>query len=400
MRTDLGWRLDPDVIFLNHGSYGACPVDVLAFQHDLRDRLEHAPIEFLTRGLASRLDAARVAVGAFLRADPEGIAFVPNASTAINTVLRSLRFEPGDELLTNDHEYNATINAMRAVAEHDGARVVVAPTPYPIADPSAVVEALLAAVTPRTRLLVVSHVTSPTALVFPVEQLIREFDARGIDTFVDGAHTPGMVPLDLDGMAPAYWTGNAHKWLCAPKGSGILWVRADRRAAIRPLVISHGANEPVADRSRFRLEFDWTGTADPTAFLTIPAAIDWMATQEPDGWPAIMASNHALAVLGRDRLVAALGIDAPSPETMIGSMATVPLPVVASDAAAAELHQELVRARLEVPVLGWPVRAARTTPDDPPRLVLLRVSAQRYNEPADFDRLSAAVVAATGSVAS
>ena len=224
--------------------------------------------------------------------------------------------------------------------------------------------------------------------------MIDAFEARGIDTFVDGAHTPGMVPLDLDAMAPAYWTGNAHKWLCAPKGSGILWVRADRRERIRPLVISHGANEPLADRSRFRLEFDWMGTADPTPYLTIPAAIDWMAAQVPGGWPEIMASNRALALLGRDRLVTALGIEAPSPDSMIGSMATVPIPVDATDAAAVALHERLVGERLEVPVLGWPVRAARHAPTDPPRLVLLRLSAQRYNEPADFDRLAEAVAAA------
>ena len=394
MRTDLGWQLDPAVRFFNHGSYGACPSDVLAAQRALRDQLEHEPIAFLTRGLAARLDDARTAVGAFLHADPEGIAFVPNASTAINTVLQSLHFEPGDELLTNDHEYNATINAMRAVAARDGARVVVAAVPYPIADASAVVDAHLAAVTARTRLLVVSHVTSPTALVFPIEALIQAFEARGIDTFVDGAHTPGMVPLDIDAMAPAYWTGNAHKWLCAPKGSGILWVRADRRGRIRPLVISHGANEPLAERSRFRLEFDWTGTADPTPYLTIPAAIDWMARQVPGGWPEIMASNRALALGGRDALVAALGIEAPSPDSMIGSMATVPIPLAATDAAAADLHERLVRERLEVPVHGWPVRAARHSPEDPPRLVLLRLSAQRYVEPADFDQLAGAVAAA------
>jgi isopenicillin-N epimerase len=394
MRTDLGWQLDPAVRFFNHGSYGACPTDVLAVQRAFRDQLEHEPIAFLTRGLAARLDEARAAVGAFLGADPEGIAFVPNASTAVNTVLQSLRFGPGDELLTNDHEYNATINAMRAVAARDGARVVVAPVPYPIADPAEVVDAHLAAITPRTRLLVVSHVTSPTALVFPIESLIQAFDARGIDTFVDGAHTPGMVPLDIDAMAPAYWTGNPHKWLCAPKGSGILWVRADRRERIRPLVISHGANQPLADRSRYRVEFDWMGTADPTAYLTIPAAIEWMAAQVPGGWPEIMTANHALALEGRDRLAAALGVGAPSPDSMVGSMATVPIPLPPTDAAAIALHEQLVRSCFEVPVHGWPVPAARPTPDDPPRLVLLRLSAQRYLDAADFDELAEAVAAA------
>ena len=394
MRIDLGWQLRPDIVFLNHGSYGACPTEVLEVQREWRDRLESEPIRFLTHGLDDLLAVARREVGAFLHADPEGIAFVPNATAGVNTVLRSLHFEPGDELLTNDHEYNATINAMRFVAEPAGARVVVAPIPYPIAGPDDVVEALLAAITPRTRLMVISHVTSPTALIFPVERLVREFLARGIETLVDAAHAPGMLPLDVDALGAAYWTGNGHKWPCAPKGAGILWIREDRRGEIRPLSISHGANEPAGGRSPFRAEFDWTGTADPTAYLTLPAAIRWMADQVPGGWPEVMATNHALAVAGRDVLCAALRVDAPSPDSMIGSMATVPLPGVATDGAAAALADVLYRVnRIEVPIGGWPVRAARVVPGDatPPRHALLRLSAQSYNEIADYERLGASL---------
>jgi isopenicillin-N epimerase len=393
VHTNLGWRLDPTITFVNHGSYGACPEPVLAYQRALQDRLEAEPVRFLSGDLPQLLDAARARIGAFLGADPDGLAFVPNATTGVNTILRSLAFEPGDELLTTDHEYNATLNALAAVAVHDGAQVVIARVPFPIADPTDAIEAILAAVSPRTRLVMVSQVTSPTALVLPVEQLVRELTRRGIDTLVDGAHAPGMIPLDLDSLGAPYWTGNGHKWLCSPKGSAVLWVRADRRDAIHPLVVSHGANEVLGKRSRFRAEFDWVGTADPTAFLALPAAIDWMAAEAPDGggWPAIMAANHALALAGRDIVATALGVEAPAPDSMLGSMAALPIPWLHDDVTAEALSRRLESEdAIEVPVGGWPVRAGRSGAH--PEHVLIRISAQRYNELADYERLAAALV--------
>jgi isopenicillin-N epimerase len=392
MRTDLGWTLDPSVTFLNHGSFGACPAEVMAVQREWRDRLEREPVAFLDGELEGHLDRARDALGAFLDADPAGLAFVPNATAASNAVLRSLRFEAGDELLTTDHEYNATLNTMRAAADRDEARVVLAALPFPTTGADEIVDAVLAAVTPRTRLAVLSHVTSPTALVLPIERLVRELDARGIDTLVDGAHAPGMVPLALDALGAAYYTGNGHKWLCGPKGSAFLWVRADRRERIHPPIVSHGANATRTDRPRFRLEFDWIGTGDPTPALTLPAAIDWMARLEPGGWPAVMAANRAMALEARDHLVAAFGGPVPAPDDLIGSMAAVPLPGLQTDEDAGRLHQSLFgEDRIEVPVVTWPVPGARPSPSDPPRSVFVRVSAQRYTESGDIERLVAAL---------
>ncbi len=397
MRTDLDWRLDPAVTFLNHGSYGACPEPVLAAQRVWRDRMEAEPVRFLTCELDALLDATRSAVGRFLCADPEGLAFVPNATTGVNTVLQSLRFEPGDELLTDDHEYNATINALRAVAARDGARVVVARIPFPIGGPRDALDAILGAVTARTRLVLVSQVTSPTALILPVAELVTELDRRGIDTLVDGAHAPGMVPLDLDTLGAAYWTGTGHKWLCGPKGTGVLWVRADRRDRIHPLVVSHGANAELHGRPRYRHEFDWMGTVDPSGYLALPAAIDWMASAAPDGggWPALMAGNHDLALEGRDALAAALGIEAPAPDSMLGSMAALPLAGVLDGAAAESLGRTLeAEDRIQVPIGPWPVPAAQA--DGVASRILIRVSAQRYNEPVDYERLAAALVRRLG----
>jgi isopenicillin-N epimerase len=407
------WLLAPDVTFLNHGSFGSCPRPVLERQSELREELEQRPLTFLDYELEDRLDVARMPLAAFLGARPIDVAFVPNATTGVNTVLRSISLQPGDEILTTDHEYNACANAARAVAHEAGAKVVVARVPMPVGSPDEVLAAITAAASPRTRLALFSHITSATALVWPVDLIVAALAERGIETLIDGAHAPGQVPVDLgalERLGLTYYTGNCHKWLCAPKGSGFLWVRRGRQGTIKPLIVSHAANAGRRERSYFIQSADWTGTLDPTPYLCVPAALDYMGGLLPGGWPAVMNTNHRLAVAGRDAVVAALGTRSMAPAEMIGSMAAVviphgvqpPPPRVAPDAppdssyGQDELHTVLFeRDRIEVPVYLWPP----VPQTERPTLRLLRVSAQVYNSLADYERLAQALSSLVGAPA-
>lgn len=379
------WTLDPEIDFLNHGSFGACPAEVLAAQQEWRARLERRPCRFMTGELDPGLDASRRALAALLGADPQDLVFIPNATTGVNTVLQSLQFAAGDELLTTNHAYDSCRNALDLVARRSGASVVVAHVPFPLQSPDEVAAAIRGAVTPRTRLVLLDHVTSPTGLVFPVAEIVRELSAQGIETLIDGAHAPGMLPVDLQQLGATYYTANCHKWLCAPKGAAFLWVRRDRQASIHPLVVSHGATSKRTDRSRFHLEFDWMGTADPTPYLSIPAALRAMESLLPGGWPEIRARNHALAMAAQAVLCSALGIPAPAPESMIGSLVAVPLPPPRTALTPTDpqwlnaLQQELYEQhRIETPVYTWPKAPQR----------LLRVAAQLYNDRSQYERLA------------
>jgi isopenicillin-N epimerase len=381
-RTTGFWLLEPGTLHLNHGSFGACPRPVLDCQNAWRARLEANPTRFFNRELWPALDEARGALGQFVGAPADDLAFVTNATTGVNTVLRSLTLEPGDELLTTDHAYRACRNALAWAAEGARARLVVAGVPFPLRSADDVLEAVLDRVTGRTRLAVVDHVTSPTALVFPVERLVARLAERGVDTLVDGAHAPGMVPLAVEALGAAYYTGNCHKWLCAPKGAAFLYVRTDRQPRLRPLVISHGTDLGLPGRSRFRLEFDWTGTADPSAWLAVPEAIRAVGALSPGGWPQLQARNRALAGLGRACVCAALGAPPPCPTELLGAMAAVPLPAAPDTGArgGGGLQDALFeRAGVVVPVIDWP-RAPRR---------LVRLSAHAYNRPEDYARLAA-----------
>ncbi len=375
--TDLAahWSLDPKVIYLNHGSFGACPTVVLDAQQRFRNQLEQEPLRFFSREFEPLLDGARDALAQFVGADPAELVFVPNATTGVNSVLRSLEFGLGDELLTTSHAYNACRNALEFVAQRSGAKITIAPIPFPLESADQAVQCILDCVSPQTKLALLDHITSQTALIFPIQTLVQKLAEQGIDTLVDGAHAPGMVPLNIQDIGAAYYTGNCHKWMCAPKGAGFLQVRRDRQALIRPLTISHGANSPRTDRSRFQLEFDWTGTQDPTPYLSVPAAIETLASLSPQGWPGVMAHNRALALQARQILCDASGQSIPCPAEMVGAIATIPLP---HSFGTPNLSKNGIDAlqdwlwethRIEVPIIPW---------TNPPQK-LIRVSAQLYN---------------------
>lgn len=365
------WLLDPAVTFLNHGSFGACPVAVLDEQRRIRDELERQPVDFLDRRLPGLLSDARTDVAAFVGADPAATAFVPNATTGVNTVVGALELRPGDEVVTTDHVYPAVHETLRRRCEAAGARLVLAPLPLPLPAPAAVADLVLGCMTPRTRLLVVDQVTSATAALLPAASIAAAARAAGVTVVVDGAHAPGMLPSPAD-VDCDVWVGNLHKWVCAPKGAAVLVAKGEWRERLRPLVTSHAHLEGFLGR------FDWTGTHDPSPYLAAPAAIRFFAEL---GWDDVMAHNRALAAAGRRVVADALGTPQLVPDDAAGSMTIVGLPPgVAVDRTDARERQAAFyeRTRIEVPFVPWPGGG------------FLRLSAHVYNEPADYDRLATA----------
>ncbi|HEY9811806.1 MAG TPA: aminotransferase class V-fold PLP-dependent enzyme [Halomicronema sp.] len=373
------WSLDPEITFLNHGSFGACPLPVLAAQQAFRQQLESEPVRFFGREYEPLMDQAKAKLAEFVGANKDEIAFVPNATTGVNTVLRSLHFKPEDELLTTSHEYNACRNAFDFVAKQSGAKIVIAEIPFPIVSPTQIIEAILQKVTSKTRLVLIDHITSQTGLIFPVKEIAENLTDRGIDILIDGAHAPGMISLNLKEIGATYYTGNCHKWLCAPKGAAFLYVQKSRQELIRPLTISHGANSPRQDRSRFELEFDWMGTVDPSSYFSVPVAIDFMGSLLAGGWKELISRNHELTLAARNLLCHKLQMPLPCPDEMIGSMASLPI----SDGDAMELHDILFdEFGIELQIIPWPQLDCR----------LFRISAQIYNNLEDYEYLAESLI--------
>ena len=381
------WLLELGVDHLNHGGFGACPIPVLEAQQRWRDRMEADPTRFMTADLPPAVSAARMALGGFVGAAESGLVFVPNATAGVNAVLRTMEPElgRGDEIVVSSHTYNACRNAAEVSAARTGAVVVTAPVPFPIASPDDAVAAVLDVVSGRTRLVLLDHVASPTALVMPVERIVSLLEPE-VPVLVDGAHAPGMVPVALDDLGASFAVGNCHKWMCAPKGAGYLQVRADRRESVVPPVVSHGWNQPLGEGdSRFHALFDWPGTSDLTPWLVVPDVIEFVASLHPDGWPGVMAANRQLSLAARRLLCDRLGLDAPAPEEMLGSMTTIAIPGDPPDGRPGQpdpLMSELRAEGIVVPVFGWPGIAGR----------LLRVSAHRYNSLEQYERLADTLV--------
>jgi isopenicillin-N epimerase len=373
------WSLDPAIRHLNHGSFGAVPVPVQEVRRRWLDQWERRPTGFVYDTMQPALDEARSKVAGFVGGSADGLAFVRNASTGIASVVRSFepRLGPGDEILTTSHDYNAVRQTLAYTADRTGARVVVADVPYPIADRADVIEAIVTAVGPRTRLAVVDHISSPTGVVFPIEDIVAALEPD-VPVVVDGAHGPGQVPLDLDTLGASWYAGNLHKWVCAPRGSAFLHTRADRLDETHPVVISHGWNDPRAV-NRYHALFDWLGTDDMTAWLAAPEAIRVIGEARPGGWPEVMRRNHELALSARDLICARLGQEPSAPDDMVGSMASFPMPDLEEPASGmSPLTFELLREGFEVPVVIWP---------EWPRHVL-RISAHLYNELDEYEALA------------
>jgi len=378
------WLLDQDIIFLNHGSFGACPKFIIDEQRNWINKMEKEPVKFFERDYPILMSEVRREISSFLNCNFEDLALITNATTGINTILRSLKFEKGDELLVPDHAYQACRNALDYVSEKWNANTVVCKFPFPISDSDEILEIVLSAVTAKTKLVMLDYVTSPTGYVLPVNKLVKELNNLGVDVLLDAAHAPGMVPLDLDELGAAYTCGNFHKWLCTPKGSAFLHVRKDKQEGISPLAISHGKTFPLGDTTRFRHEFDWIGTHDPSPWLTIKKAITEIPKLINGNWNDVMKHNHDLVIKGRNIIAEILKIEPPCPDEMIGSISTLKLPNTNSNKGIPlhdpdPLHEKLLDDfRIQVPVWQWPSPKGR----------YIRISAQLYNHLEEYRYLA------------
>ena len=345
-------------------------------QQEYQEMLESQPMSFLVRQLEGMMSTAKEKIAEFVHADPADMVFVQNATAGVNTVFKSLHFEPGDEILISNHTYYACRKLLEYIAESTGAVIVEASYDIPIDSPRRITEALLSAVSKKTKICLIDHITSATALIQPVEDIVRELDRLGIDTLVDGAHAPGSIPLDINKIGAAYYTGNCHKWLCSPKSAAILHVRKDRQKTMLPLIISHAGHkaEPFAER------FFWQGTLDPSPVLCAADAIDYMASLMPGGWDEIMKRNHDICIQARDVFCTELGLNPSCPAEMNAGMTTLELPTVGEmvppDYKNVDTLQERIfkEHNLELPLWYWSQPPRRTT----------RLSVQLYKTPEQF----------------
>lgn len=363
--------LDPEVIYLNHGGFGACPRPVFEIYQHWQLELERQPTLFFMHRVRDALKQARDRLGAYLNTSGDNLIFVTNATTGVNYVAQSLDFQPGDEILTTDHEYGAMDRLWEFVCRKTGARYVRQAIPLPITSAEQVVETLWSAVTPRTRVIFLSHITSATAILLPVPQICARARAAGIFTVIDGAHAPGQIPLDLTRLGADFYAGNCHKWMCAPKGAGFLYARPECQPMIRPLVVSWEWD----DTSDYVRANQWQGTRDVAPFLAVPAAIDFMVAHD---WDAVQARCHDLASEFRARLANWYGVSPLTPDSSawFAQMFTLLLPMTDPDDLQTRLYAER---RVQLSIGAWHEQ------------LQVRVSVQGYNTRRDMEAMFAAL---------
>jgi isopenicillin-N epimerase len=368
--------LDPEVVFLNHGSFGATPRPVFDDYQNWQRQLERQPVQFIATELNGYLTHARQCMGDYLHASPDDLVFVPNATFGVNIVARSLSLSPGDEILATDHEYGACENVWDFVCRKTGAMYKRQPVPLPLASPEEVVEQFWQGVTSRTKVIFLSHITSPTAICLPVEPICQRAREAGILTLIDGAHAPGQIPLDLEAIGADFYTGNGHKWMMSPKGSAFLHARRERQALIEPLVVGWGWSgvPEFHTGSRFLDHLQWLGTNDLSAYLSFPAAIRF---QEEHDWDTVRADCHQLLQQTLERISTLTCLPSVYPTPSYAQMGIAPLPRL-KELLAFKQHL-YADYKVEVPVIDWQKRH------------FIRISVQGYNTQADIDTLVTAL---------
>jgi len=363
--------LRPGVVFLNHGSFGACPRPVFEAYQSWQLELERQPVEFLGRRVQDLLGEARAALGKFVGVRPDDLVYVPNATIGLNTVARSLPLAAGDQVLTTDHEYGAMERTWQFICRRRGAQLVRQPLHLPLTDPDQVVKSIWAGVTPSTRVLFLSHITSPTAVLLPIVPLIRRAREAGILTVIDGAHAPGQISLDLESLGADFYVGHCHKWMMAPKGAAFLYARREVQPLLEPLVVSWGWESEQPGPSSLVDHHEWQGTRDIAAFLSVPAAIDFMQRHD---WAQVRQRCHHLLLYARQSIAALTGLPPITPDgsAWFVQMSVLPLPPCDAATLKQRLYDEF---SIEVPVYSWNNR------------VFLRISVQGYNQRGDIDAL-------------
>lgn len=323
------WALRRDVVHMDHGSSGACPIEILEHQNTLRWDLDRGSPEFFLSHWSTRHRASKEALALFVNADVEELLLTPGSTLGLNIVAQSQSFNPGDELLTTNHAYSSVLMLLEHVAIRDGAKVVVAEVPFPVRSSDEILDSIISRVTAKTKFAVIDHIVSRTGLVFPIKRIVQELARRGVDTLVDGAHGPGQVQVSLHDIGAAYYTSSCHKWMCAPRGVGFMYCRRDRLDRLKPLIIARSGHwRDVNDQAYSKLEhlFEWNGCHDPSGMHSIPKVIDFLERVLPGGHAAMVRRNHELAVEARKQVLHILGIDIPCPDDMIANMVVFPLP--------------------------------------------------------------------------
>lgn len=377
------WHHDPNTVFLNHGSFGACPDKILQLQQLLQQRLEKEPVKFMTDEFIDLYLENKKALAEFVGCHPDDLVFVRNATTGVNTIMNSLTFREDDEIVSHSHAYGACQNVLVHYAEKFGCKVINAEIPFPIQHENEVIEAFLKVVTPKTKLVMADHITSATGLVFPIEKLVKELEGRGIEVLVDGAHGPGMTHLELEKLGASYYTGNCHKWICSPKGSALLYVRKDKQSKINPLNISHKNDLFAGTDSHWSAQFIWPGTEDFSAYLCVKDSINYMGNLF-GSWEELRERNRALCLSARKSIAAKTGTPLPAPDTMISHLANIlvdehaEMPAVTFNMMSPikKILQE--KYHIQVPVFLYNKNNLRAW---------VRIAVQAYNSPEQYEYL-------------